>query len=109
MVFCGLPLMSGRSGDTGNRLCQTGDRPKCYRAGINQLENQRIKLASLRFLAEDGETINHKREHPPGASEVLLAANRQRRAVFMKDCQCASAMAGVGNLAKKRSLAESTD
>jgi hypothetical protein len=59
------------------------------------------------MLAEHDESLNYKRKHPPGTSDILLAANGEQRAIFVKDFHCASAIACVGHLAKQRSLRES--
>jgi hypothetical protein len=59
------------------------------------------------MLAEHYEALNYKRKHPPRTPDVRLAANGEPRAIFVKDCHCASAIACVGHLAKQRSLGQS--
>src|SRR5712692_9687893 len=63
MLFSGVPLTCRCRGDTRDRLCEAGHRPKRYRSSPDQLTSERIKLRSLRLLAEHDEALNHRREH----------------------------------------------
>src|SRR5271154_7124325 len=109
MLFSGFPLARRCRGDTADRLRETRDRPERYCSGADQLTNKRIELPSLRSFVEHEKAFNPQRKHPPRASEVLLAANRQPRAVFIKNCECTSAITGISRLSEKRSLAKSVD
>ena len=61
MLFGGLPPTCRCRGDTRDRMCQAKDWEKCYRSGADQLTSERVKLSSLRLLAEDDEALNHRR------------------------------------------------
>src|ERR1700688_578381 len=109
MVFSGFPLTCRCRGDTRNRVRKVGDRQKRYRSSVDQIATQRVQLSSVLMLPEYDETLNHQREHKPRPSGVGLTANRQPRALFIKNCKCALAIAGVSQLSKKRSSAEPLD
>src|SRR6202022_2325215 len=78
MLFSGFPLACRCRGDTHDRMCQAEDRPKHHRSNADQLANQRVKLSSLRMLAEHDEAFNHQREHQPRTCGVRLAATREK-------------------------------
>src|SRR5260370_29503139 len=109
MFFSGFPLTRRCRGDTRDRLREAEVRPKRYRCRVHQLTNERVKLSSLRLLAEDDEALNHQCEHQPRTSGVVLAATGQPYALFIKDCKCAIAIVCVSQLPEKCSDAESLD
>src|SRR6266849_3814922 len=86
MLFSGSPLTRRCRGETRDRMCQAEDRPKHHRSSADQLANQRVKLSSLRVLAEHDEALNRKREHQPRTCGVRLSVTREKRALFIEDC-----------------------
>src|SRR5579862_464777 len=84
MLFSGLPLKRRCRGHTRDRLREAAARPKHYGSSADQLTNKRVKLSSLRLLAEHDEALDHINKHPPRAHGVRLAAKRQPRALFVK-------------------------
>src|ERR1700689_44358 len=86
---------------------QAEDRPKHHRPNAKQLANERVKLPSLRTLAQHDEALDRQREHQPRTRGVRFAATRKQAARFIKDCQRAVAIACIGGLSKNRSSAES--
>ena len=109
MVFSSLKLARSRRGDTSDRLREARDRPKRDGSSVDQLASERIKLSGLRLLSEDGKALDRKCEQPPRTSDVFLSADWKPSALFIKDCQRASAISLISHLSKKRSLAESID
>src|SRR5258708_18258624 len=65
VVFGGVPSTCRCRGHTRDRLREAEDRPKRDLSSINQLTSKRIKLPSLRMLAQHNEALNDEREHPP--------------------------------------------
>jgi hypothetical protein len=65
VVRSSFPLMCRCRGHTRHRMREAENRPKRYRSSIDQLTSKRIKLASLRLLAEHNETLDYQRQHPP--------------------------------------------
>lgn len=104
MPFRGFPLTRRSRGGTGYRLRKPGGSPKRNRSGVDQLTSERVKLRSLRLLAEQDKTLNHKHEHKPRTECVRLADTRQERAFIIKQGECAFAIACIGHHSKKRSF-----
>src|SRR5712692_1971384 len=85
MVSGGFPLMRRCRRNTRDRMREAEDLPKRHRSSVDQLTSMRIKLRSLRMLAEDDEALNHEREHRPRTAGVRSAATWQPPALFVKD------------------------
>ena len=109
MVLGCVKIARGRRGDPGYCLREARDRPQRYRSSVDQLTSKWVELSCLRLLAENRKPLNRKRKQPPRTSNVVLPANWKRPALFIQDCQRASAISLVSHLSKKCPLAESMD
>src|SRR5258708_26950958 len=107
MLFSGFPLPCRCRGDTRDSLREAWDSTKRYRSSAEQLTRERVKLRSLRLLSEHEQALDHIREHPPRTPAVVLAATRNKRALFVKDFQRTIPIACISHLSKKRPDADS--
>src|ERR1700731_3408931 len=97
VLLGGFPLMCRSRGETRDRLREAPNGPKHHRFGAHQFLNERVKLCSLRLLADHDKSLNNSREHPPRTSGVRLAANGQQHALLMKEFYCTVVIIGVSH------------